>query len=92
MEVRTNGKLMAVVLAPATGNVVGGYSGAQRLPVVVFRVPPGERTTIPLLVGTASFVPELGYAVPVGAWEIAADLHLGDGRVGRSPPVPLTIT
>ena len=73
LAIRTNGQLTAVVLDPATGHVVGGYSGAQRLPLVVFQVPPGEHTTIPLMVGTASFVPELGYSVPEGAWEVAAD-------------------
>ena len=92
LTVNTNGRLTALVLDPRTGNVVGGYSGAQRLPLVRFALRPGDRTTIPLLVGTTSFVPELGYRVPEGAWEMAADLHLGDGRVVRSVPVPLVIT
>ncbi len=92
LEVHTNGQLTALVLDPRSGEVVGGDTRAHLAPLVRFRVAPGEHETIPLIVGTASFVPELGYAVPPGAWEMAADLKLGDGRVVRTPPVPLTIT
>ena len=93
LTINTNGQLTAlVILDPGSGDVVGGYWGGQTLPGVRFEVLPGDRTTIPLLVGTESFVPELGYRVPAGVWEVAADLRLGDGRVVRSVPVPLAIT
>ncbi len=92
LEVHTNGRLTALVLDQRTGEVVGGDTRAQLAPLVRFRVAPGEHDTIPLIVGTASFVPDLGYTVPPGAWEMAADPKLGDGRVVRTPPVPLTIT
>jgi hypothetical protein len=92
LTVNTNGRLTALILDPRTGTVVGGYSGPQTLPLVRFPLRPGDLTTIPLLVGTTSFVAELGYSVPEGDWEMAADLRLGDGRVVQSPPVPLSIT
>jgi hypothetical protein len=92
LTISTNGQLTALVIDPRTSNIVGGHSGAQRLPGVRFEVMPGDRTTIPLLVGTTSFVPELGYRIPAGAWEMAADLRLGDSRIVRSAPVPLTVT
>jgi hypothetical protein len=44
--------------------VDGGFSGFQTLPLVVFRVAPGQTGRVPLLIGTASFTPRLGYAVP----------------------------
>jgi hypothetical protein len=92
LTVNTNGQLTALVLDPRTSDVVGGFSGAQTLPSVRFDLRPGDRTTIPLLVGTTSFVPDLGYRLPEGAWEMAADLRFADGRVLRSGSVPLAIT
>ena len=92
LAINTNGRLTALVLDSQTGHVVGGYSGAQILPLMRFEVLPGAQATIPLLVGTSSFRPELGYRVPAGNWEMAADLHLGDGRVVRSNSIPLTVT
>jgi hypothetical protein len=54
------------------------------------------RVRIPLLVGTASSRPELGYAVPPGEWGIQVTLKLGqDPRsplLRRTPILPLTIT
>jgi hypothetical protein len=51
------GQVTAKVIDPGTGQVVGGYSGARRLPLVVFRVAPGHSGQIPLLIGTASTAP-----------------------------------
>jgi hypothetical protein len=100
LAVATNGQVTAVVVDPASGEVVGGFSGAQTLPLIMFRVAPGETERIPLLIGTASFRPALGYAVPAGAWGIQADLTLGDPVLGggpegsvrrRTPILPLTV-
>ena len=55
----------------------------------VFVVPPGETASVPLLVGTDSFRPELGYAVPPGEWGLRATLS---PELGRTPVLPLTIT
>ncbi len=90
--VLTNGNLTAQVLDAATGERVGGYSGAQRLPLVRFTVPAGSSTVIPVLVGTASRSPELGYSVPPGEWAIAAEMKLDDGRTVRTPPMGITVT
>jgi hypothetical protein len=81
----------AVVVEPGTSEVVGGFAGAQHLPLVRFQVEPGESTPIPMLVGTASIAPRLGYAVPPGRWAIEVRLNLGDRGWFRTPLVPLTV-
>ncbi len=90
--IATNGQLTAKVIDPETGLLVGGFTGAQRLPRVMFCVTPGETQRIPLLVGTASFVPDLGYAIPPGQWVLQVTMGLGDARSARTPPLPFTVT
>ena len=96
LQIATNGQVTAVVVDPQTGEVVGGFSGAQALPLVIFRVAAGATEPIPLLIGTASVTPRLGYVVPAGEWGIQATLTLGphprDSRCRRTPILPLTIT
>jgi hypothetical protein len=92
LSISTNGHLTAVVVDPDTGEIAGGFAGAQPLPLVWFRVEPGGTTPIPLLVGTASFLPRLGYAIPPARWAIRVPLDLGDGRRVRTPPLPITVT
>jgi hypothetical protein len=98
LAIATNGQVTAVVVDPVTNEVVGGYSGFQTLPLIVFRIPPGGTERIPLLIGTASFTERLGYAVPPGSWGIQATLQLtpdpaARNRVPRQTPVlPLTVT
>jgi hypothetical protein len=62
--IATNGQVTARVVDPRTGEVVGGYSRYQTAPLVRFEVAPGNTAIVPVLVGTASFSPDLGYAVP----------------------------
>jgi hypothetical protein len=96
VQIATNGHITAVVVDPQTGEVVGGFSGAQVAPLVIFRVRPGRAERVPLLIGTASFTPRLGYAVPPGQWGIQATLRFGpdprDSPRRRTPVMPLTIT
>jgi hypothetical protein len=98
LAIATNGHVTAVVVGPGTGEVVGGYSGFQTLPLIIFRVPPGGTERIPLLIGTASFTGRLGYVVPPGSWGIQVTLQLTPNpdvrdRVPRRTPVlPLTVT
>lgn len=96
LQIATNGQVTADVVDPQTGEVVGGFSDAQRLPLIIFRVAPGETGRVPLLIGTASFTPRLGYSVPAADWGIQATLTLGpDLRSSprrRTPVLPLTIT
>src|SRR5271169_665198 len=95
LVVATNGQVTAAVVDPGSGEVVGGFSGAQTLPLITFRVVPGETERIPLLIGTASFRPALGYAVPAGQWGMQADLTFGVGPEvsvrRRTPILPLTV-
>ncbi len=101
----TNGHVTAQVVDPHTGAVVGGFAGAQTLPGIRFSAAPGETVVVPVLVGTASASPDLGYAVPAGVWAIQMVLELADEnpagwqrteRLGRrrvgTPLLPITIT
>jgi hypothetical protein len=67
LTIATNGQVTAVVVDPRTGKVIGGFAEAQHPIGVNFRVAPGATERIPLLVGTASFTPALGYTVPAGS-------------------------
>jgi hypothetical protein len=95
IQVATNGVVTAFVVDPESEQVVGGFAGPQILPLVMFRVAPGATERIPLLIGTESFVPDLGYMVPAGRWGIEATLTLGRGPDSprrRTPVLPLTVT
>src|ERR1700761_8585301 len=70
LQVMTNGRVTAIVVDLETGERVGGFSGAQTLPGIRFRVEPGQTERIPLLIGTDSFDPRLGYTVPPGQWGV----------------------
>ena len=89
--VMTNGQVTARVVDPRTRCDIGGYSGAQTLPLVRFHVPAGESVEIPLLIGTASVDPALGYAVPPGQWAIQVTLGLEDRGNFRTPRLPVSV-
>jgi hypothetical protein len=86
-----NGRVTARVIDPETMETVGGYSGAQIMPLFRFGAAAGGSVEIPLLVGTASVVPRLGYAVPPGRWAIQAILGLSDAGTFRTPPLPISV-
>lgn len=88
--VSNNGHLTADVTDPATGRVIGGHAGFQTMKRVSFPIEPGRTREIPLLVGTASTDPALGYSVPPGAWTVRATVRLGTGTV-RTPDLPIII-
>jgi hypothetical protein len=90
--IKTNRHITATIVDPDTGAAVGGCSGPQRLPLVIFTAQPAQTVRIPLLVGTASYRSELGYTVPPGPWQLTAPLRLTDGRQLVTPPLELTIT
>jgi hypothetical protein len=97
LQIATNGHLTSVIVDPASGEMVGGFAGAQQQPLIIFRIAPGRTQRIPLLTGTASFTPRLGYAVPAGHWGIQATLTLEPDPRGsppgkRTPVLPHTIT
>jgi len=96
LQIATNGQVTGVVVDPQTGEVVGGFSGMQTLAGVLFRVAAGATERIPLLIGTASFTPELGYILPPGSWGVQVPLGLAPDLITRhhrlTPVLPLTIT
>jgi hypothetical protein len=96
LQIATNGQVTAIVVDPHTGEVMGGSAGPQTLPLVIFRVAPGQTGRVPLLIGTASCTSRLGYAIPPGDWGMQATLTLGphprDSPRKRTPALPLTIT
>jgi hypothetical protein len=77
LQIATNGQVTATVVDPRTGEVVGGFAGFQVLPLKIFHVAPGQTERIPLLIGTASSTPSLGYTIPPGEWGLQATLTLG---------------
>lgn len=91
VTISSNGNLTAVILDPVTHRVVGGFAGAQTLALISFGILPGATRTIPLLVGTASFDPAQGYAVPTGEWAVQAPITINGDRM-NTPILPLTVT
>ena len=91
LRIATNGSIAASVIDPETGEIVGGYAGWQTAPLVTFEVAPGGTAQIPLLAGTASLTPGLGYAVPPGTWGLRAVLDLRDEGRRLTPVLPLTV-
>ena len=71
--------------------IVGGYTGYQTAALFIFRAAPGESIGMPLLIGTASSDPKLGYAVPRGCWAIEAVPNLEADVPRRTPMFPITI-
>jgi hypothetical protein len=91
LVIRTNGVVQSVIVDPASGEVSGGFAGAQVAKLVRFQAGPGQTISVPVLVGSASLRPELGYSVPPGTWALEAIFDIeGDARF-RSPRMPITI-
>jgi hypothetical protein len=74
----TNGDLTSAV-TDRSGGVVGMYVGPRYPRRVGFPIEPGQSSRIPVLIGAASVVPELGYAVPPGQWGLLISLHPENG-------------
>jgi hypothetical protein len=90
VEIRTNGHVTAVVVDDERV-IVGGHSGIGIQPLVVFAARPNTPVRVPMLVGTDSVRPELGYAVPPGRWQLVAPLQLSDGREVTTPLLQFTV-
>ncbi|TCC65471.1 hypothetical protein E0H73_00545 [Kribbella pittospori] len=74
-----------------SGTVVGLYVGPSNAVRVGFAIEPHQSRPVPVLIGTASVVPDLGYAVPPGQWQLVIALHTENSNM-LSSPLPLTIT
>lgn len=90
-HIRTNGTLTAMIVDPAAHRIVGSYAGSQTLPLVSFELVPGADARVPLLVGTASIDPHLGFAVPPGEWAYIVELDLEPGGRCWLPEAPVSI-
>jgi hypothetical protein len=86
----TNGDLRSAV-TDDSGNVVGLYVGPHTLARVGFAIEPHQSRPVPILIGTASVVPDLGYAVPPGQWRLVIALQTDDGNT-LTEPLEITIT
>ncbi|WP_328998796.1 hypothetical protein OHA18_30645 [Kribbella sp. NBC_00709] len=86
----TSGDLGSAVV-DSSGKVVGRYVGPRALPRVEFPIEPHQSRTVPVLIGTASLVPDLGYAVPPGQWGLVIALQTDVGNM-VSAPLEITIT
>ncbi|PXY27877.1 hypothetical protein [Prauserella muralis] len=91
LTVFTNGQVTGAVIDAPTDRVVGGSVELQTQPLVTFPTPAGATRVVPLLVGTASFDPVLGYAVPPGEWALRTTVDLGNDRHVRTPLLPFTV-
>jgi hypothetical protein len=81
------GKLIPPIVDPTSGRVVGGYEGAITMELRRHQVPAGASNELPILIGTASTRPELGWAMPPGDWAIRIPLQLGDEGFQRTLPI-----
>jgi hypothetical protein len=86
----TAGDLLAAV-ADSAGSVVGVHVGPHNAARVELWIEPHQISPLPVLIGTASVVPDLGYAVPLGQWHLVIALHTNNG-VMLSAPLEITIT
>jgi hypothetical protein len=75
-HLQTSGFLHTYVV-DGSGTVVGCDDGLYHPTLEVLTVRPEETADVPSLVGTASMLPTLGYAVPPGDWHFVAELTLG---------------
>jgi hypothetical protein len=89
--IETNGGVTARVVDPRTGVVVGGFSGAQAMPLILYRITPGDTVSIPLLVGSTSSVRSLGYAVAPGPWAIEVPIQIEGRGTFRTPHLPILV-
>lgn len=86
----TDGALASAVI-DSSGTVVGLYVGPHSLARVGFAIEPHQSRPVPVLIGTASVVPDLGYAVPPGQWRLVIALQTDTGNTVTAP-MEITIT
>jgi hypothetical protein len=86
----TNGALTSAV-TDSSGSIVGLYVGPLNARRVGFAVESHQSRPVPVLIGTASMVPDLGYAVPPGHWRLVIALQTDSGHM-LSTPLDITIT
>jgi hypothetical protein len=78
------GQPLVGVLLDASGQRVGGYTGAIAGTGWAVDLAPGEAVAVGFLFGTASFREEIGYVLPSGEYRLRVAFPFSYGRVG--PP------
>ncbi|MER7249909.1 hypothetical protein [Kribbella sp. NPDC000426] len=78
-------------LTDRRGNVVGRYVGPINAGRIGLPLEPQQSHRLTVLIGAASVVPELGYAVPPGEWNLVISLQT-DERFLLSEPLKITVT
>jgi hypothetical protein len=99
LDLRTDQPLVAVVLAPSTGEEVGGYTGMVAGTGLGLHLGAGEKASVAVIFGTASLRPTLGFALPAGMYLVRAEVPLhetpprpaGTRGVIPVPPAELTV-
>ena len=86
----TAGDLQSAV-TDSSGTVVGRYVGPHTAKRVEFWIEPHQSRPVPVLIGTASMVPDLGYAVPPGQWQLVIALQTDIGNM-LTAPIEIIIT
>jgi hypothetical protein len=84
------GELRSTV-TDSSGNVVGMFVGPHALPRVGFPIEARGSRPVPVLIGAASVIPELGLAVPPGEWSLVVSLQTDEGYM-LSAPLGIIIT
>ena len=65
--------------------------GRHSLALVQIWIEPHQSCAVPVLIGTVSVVPDLGYAGPPGQWRLAIELQTDSGSM-LSAPLEITTT
>jgi hypothetical protein len=86
----SNGALRSA-LTDSSGNLVGLYVGPHNANRVEFWIEPDQSRPVPVFIGTASMVPDLGYAVPPGRWSLVI-VPMTDSGPMRSAPLEISVT
>ncbi len=86
-----NRNLTVVIVDPDQGDVVGSFSGMQHFRGYRFEILLGAPQSVPLLMGTASLVAQLGYAISPGDWAFRAPLNVEDGRELWTPALEFAV-
>ena len=86
----TAGALTSAV-TDRSDSIVGLYVGPVNASRVGFAIESHQSRPVPVSIGTASMVPDLGYAVPPGQRRLVIALHTDSGHM-LSTPLDITIT
>jgi hypothetical protein len=88
-------EIVGVVVQPSTSHVVGQFTGAARLSLIVRPIAPGESADIPVIFGAARCDGGEGSALPPGVYGLRAVLGADPRTPGSgymSPEIPVTLT